>query len=201
MQRDMSINHLLPPLSGPGQVEQLTGFTNDIVYNDFYAHAVSYNPYPSEKIDFPKKNTAHKNSTTSTVALSGNTTMEKPCVGSEEWYKAKRLSHKEVERRRREAISEGIKELANIVPGCEKNKGSILQRTAQYIRSLKEMEEMCREKSNLEKLVADHTIQELARENARLKSECERAWRSVELWKQAARSFDSELDVEENSES
>jgi hypothetical protein len=38
-----------------------------------------------------------------------------------------------VERRRRETINEGINEIAKIVPGCEKNKGSILARAVQFI--------------------------------------------------------------------
>ena len=45
-----------------------------------------------------------------------------------------------VERRRRETINEGIKEQAKIVPGCEKNKGSILQRGVEYITQLKNNE-------------------------------------------------------------
>jgi len=43
-----------------------------------------------------------------------------------------------VERRRRETINEGINELAKIVPGCEKNKGSILQRAVQIFNDLKD---------------------------------------------------------------
>jgi len=49
----------------------------------------------------------------------------KPPVGSDEWHRVRRDNHKEVERRRRETINEGITELARIVPGSEKNKGSI----------------------------------------------------------------------------
>src|SRR5271154_5227096 len=42
----------------------------------------------------------------------------RPQVGSEEWHKQRRDNHKEVERRRRETINDGISELAKIVPGC-----------------------------------------------------------------------------------
>jgi bHLH factor len=79
----------------------------------------------------------------------------KPVVGSEEWLRQRRENHKEVERRRREAINEGINELSKIVPGCEKNKGSILNRAVQYIQQLKINEATNIEKWTLEKLLTE----------------------------------------------
>ncbi|KAI1375901.1 hypothetical protein F4677DRAFT_421193 [Hypoxylon crocopeplum] len=112
----------------------------------------------------------------------------KPVVGSEEWHKMRKDNHKEVERRRRETINEGINELAKIVPGCEKNKGSILQRAVIFITQLKENEAQNIEKWTLEKLLTEQAIQELSASNDKLKQECERAYRELAMWKQAAQS-------------
>jgi len=104
----------------------------------------------------------------------------KPPVGSDEWHRQRRENHKEVERRRRDTINAGINELAKIVPGCEKNKGSILNRAVQYIQQLKENEAANIEKWTLEKLLTDQAIQELQSqvdmfksENGRLRDELE----------------------------
>ncbi|KAF4313634.1 hypothetical protein GTA08_BOTSDO00126 [Botryosphaeria dothidea] len=110
---------------------------------------------------------------------------QKPAVGSEEWHKIRRDNHKEVERRRRETINEGINELAKIVPGCEKNKGSILQRAVQFITQLKENESQNIEKWTLEKLLTEQAITELSASCDKFKAECQRAWTEVEIWKKA----------------
>ncbi|KAG0080806.1 basic helix-loop-helix protein [Linnemannia elongata] len=60
----------------------------------------------------------------------------KAAVGSAEWHKIRRDNHKEVERRRRETINEGINGLAKMVPNCDKNKGSILKEAVKYIQSV-----------------------------------------------------------------
>ncbi|KAH9900622.1 hypothetical protein F4778DRAFT_782149 [Xylariomycetidae sp. FL2044] len=112
----------------------------------------------------------------------------KPAVGSEEWHKLRKDNHKEVERRRRETINEGINELAKIVPGCEKNKGSILQRAVAFITQLKENEAQNIERWTLEKLLTEQAIQELSTSNDKLKQECERAYRELSTWKQVAQS-------------
>ncbi|KAI9750195.1 MAG: basic helix-loop-helix protein [Candelina submexicana] len=112
---------------------------------------------------------------------------QKPAVGSEEWHKLiERLMYTNggaVERRRRETINEGINELAKIVPGCEKNKGSILQRAVHFITQLKENEAQNIEKWTLEKLLTEQAIAELSTSVEKLKKECERAWRDSEMWK------------------
>jgi transcriptional regulator CBF1 len=113
----------------------------------------------------------------------------KPPVGSDEWHRIRRDNHKEgethsqpysietaltfltVERRRREAINEGIHELSKIVPGCEKNKGSILQRAVQYIGQLKENEQANIEKWTLEKLLFDQATSEMLASTDGLKAE------------------------------
>ncbi|RYP28726.1 hypothetical protein DL767_007069 [Monosporascus sp. MG133] len=118
--------------------------------------------------------------------LYSTTTPPKPAVGSEEWHKLRKDNHKEVERRRRETINEGINELAKIVPGCEKNKGSILQRAVAFITQLKENEAQNLEKWTLEKLLTEQAIQELSASNDKLKQECERAYKELAIWKQMA---------------
>jgi len=110
----------------------------------------------------------------------------KPAVGSEEWHKQRKDNHKEVERRRRETINEGINELSKIVPGCEKNKGSILQRAVAFITQLKENEAQNIEKWTLEKLLTEQAIAELSASNDKLKQECARLYRELETWKQVA---------------
>ncbi|KAK6601298.1 helix-loop-helix DNA-binding domain-containing protein [Botrytis cinerea] len=91
----------------------------------------------------------------------------KPVVGSDEWHKVRKDNHKEVERRRRETINEGINELAKI---------------------LKENETQNIEKWTLEKLLTEQAIAELSASNDKLKTECERAWREVETWKKTCQS-------------
>lgn len=112
-------------------------------------------------------------------------TSHKPPVGSEEWHKVRRDNHKEVERRRRETINEGINELAKIVPGCEKNKGSILQRAVQFITQLKENEQQNIEKWTLEKLLTEQAITELSTSCDKFKAECQRAWDECQIYKRA----------------
>ncbi|KAF2791384.1 hypothetical protein K505DRAFT_66749 [Melanomma pulvis-pyrius CBS 109.77] len=114
-----------------------------------------------------------------------NTGGHKPQVGSEEWHKVRRDNHKEVERRRRETINEGINELAKIVPGCEKNKGSILQRAVQFITQLKENEQQNIEKWTLEKLLTEQAITELSASCDKFKAEMQRHWDECQIYKRA----------------
>lgn len=102
-----------------------------------------------------------------------------------------------VERRRRETINEGINELAKIVPGCEKNKGSILARAVQFITQLKENETQNIEKWTLEKLLTEQAIAELSSSCDKLKAECQRAWAECEQWKKAAQSAGVSIDIDE----
>ncbi|KAF2811703.1 uncharacterized protein BDZ99DRAFT_518956 [Mytilinidion resinicola] len=127
----------------------------------------------------------------------------KPTVGSDEWHKVRRDNHKEVERRRRETINEGINELAKIVPGCEKNKGSILQRAVQFITQLKENESQNIEKWTLEKLLTEQAITELSGSCEKFKGEMQRAWDEVEIYKRACRNagiVPPEIKERENAE-
>ncbi|KAL8931485.1 MAG: hypothetical protein Q9211_006930 [Gyalolechia sp. 1 TL-2023] len=114
----------------------------------------------------------------------------KPSVGSDEWHKVRRDNHKEgkyhIERRRRETINEGINELAKIVPGCEKNKGSILQRAVEYITQLKANEERAIAKYNQDKMLMEGVVNELTTSVDSLKNEVDRATRNAAMWKKIA---------------
>lgn len=108
-----------------------------------------------------------------------------------------------VERRRRETINEGINELAKIVPGCEKNKGSILQNAVRYITKLREDEQQAIEKWTLEKLLTEQAIAELSSSNDKLKQENINLWREVEemqAWKRVAENAGLTVDGETQHE-
>ncbi|KAI9463921.1 hypothetical protein F5148DRAFT_189358 [Russula earlei] len=111
-------------------------------------------------------------------------------MGSDEWARQRKDNHKEVERRRRGNINEGINELGRIVPNGsgEKAKGAILSRAVQYIHHLKENEARNIEKWTLEKLLMDQAMGDL---QAQLE-EVRRLWEE----ERAARTrAESELDV------
>lgn len=95
--------------------------------------------------------------------------LRKPEVGTDEWHKVRRDNHKEVERRRRETINEGINELARIVPGSEKNKGSVLQRTVQELTTLRARVEEYERQGNLSNNVLEQAVRELSSANDNLK--------------------------------
>ncbi|KAL8734884.1 MAG: hypothetical protein Q9166_001236 [cf. Caloplaca sp. 2 TL-2023] len=123
----------------------------------------------------------------------------KPSVGSDEWHKVRRDNHKEVERRRRETINEGINELAKIVPGCEKNKGSILQRAVEYITQLRANETRNIEKYSREKMLMDGVVHELTTSVESMKAELDRANREAAVWKKIAVDAGLESKVDDGS--
>lgn len=108
---------------------------------------------------------------------------DKPIAGTEEWHRIRKDNHKEVERRRRDNINAGIKELALLLPASETNKSQILQRAIEYIKRLKENEQNNIEKWTLEKLLNGQALDEVSSSNEKLKAELERAYREVEHWK------------------
>lgn len=125
--------------------------------------------------------TTSEEATTTQVTTTNETNgSDKPVVGSAEWHRIRRENHKQVERRRRETINEGINEIARMVPGCEKNKGQILHRAALYIQQLKEAESTTLEKWTLEKLLTDQAMNELNRQVDGLKSELEQARQEID---------------------
>ncbi|KAL4254671.1 hypothetical protein ABKN59_004470 [Abortiporus biennis] len=109
---------------------------------------------------------------------------------NDEWARQRKDNHKEVERRRRGNINEGINELGRIVPNGsgEKAKGAILARAVQYIHHLKENEARNIEKWTLEKLLMDQAMGDL---QAQLE-EMRRLWEEERVARQRA---DAELDA------
>ncbi|KAJ8464105.1 hypothetical protein ONZ45_g17351 [Pleurotus djamor] len=98
-----------------------------------------------------------------TSVIGGTRRGRNPAIGSDEWARQRKDNHKEVERRRRGNINEGINELGRIVPNGsgEKAKGAILARAVQYIHHLKENEARNIEKWTLEKLLMDQAMGDL----------------------------------------
>jgi len=103
--------------------------------------------------------TADQSQTASTSRRGGRSAT----TGTDEWSRQRKDNHKEVERRRRGNINEGINELGRLVPNGsgEKAKGAILSRAVQYIHHLKENEARNIEKWTLEKLLMDQAMGDL----------------------------------------
>ncbi|KAI0659537.1 hypothetical protein C8Q70DRAFT_116442 [Cubamyces menziesii] len=98
-----------------------------------------------------------------TAKSSGRRGGRSATMTNDEWARIRKDNHKEVERRRRGNINEGINELGRIVPNGsgEKAKGAILSRAVQYIHHLKENEARNIEKWTLEKLLMDQAMGDL----------------------------------------
>lgn len=134
---------------------------------------------------------------------------QKPPQGTEEWSRMRRINHKEVERKRRQTINEGIDELARLISSqstsAEKNKGAVLQKACKYITDLKVKETAHIEKYTMEKLYAisnsdaktnwpslcDQTISELQANNTHLLQQLQLAQQRADLWKATAQGDDS----------
>ncbi|KAF9105513.1 basic helix-loop-helix protein [Mortierella sp. GBA35] len=128
---------------------------------------------------------SNNSSTLATVPLTATGSVPppaKPAPGSEEWHRIRRDNHKEVERRRRENINEGINDLAAVVPNSDKNKGAILRQAVQYIQAIQEthvklLEDVQsieavkfeREQALVAKNVAQAELQNLITQHAELK--------------------------------
>lgn len=100
-----------------------------------------------------------------------------------------------VERRRRETINEGINEIAKIVPNCEKNKGSILQRAVEYIREFMQKEHNW----SVEKGTLDTAVRELSFRFDKMKESAERAWEESNKWQRRCK--EANLDFDDYDES
>ncbi|PGH03349.1 hypothetical protein AJ80_08709 [Polytolypa hystricis UAMH7299] len=118
----------------------------------------------------------------------------RPTVGSPEWHQIRKNNHKEVERRRRETINEGINEIAKMVPGCEKAKGSILQRAIQYINKLQDEQKEMAARWDTANLTTNHAIAEISAQNVKLKQEVNRRGDVGIKWIQRCRDAGLEFD-------
>ncbi|KAF8628572.1 hypothetical protein AX17_005968 [Amanita inopinata Kibby_2008] len=122
--------------------------------------------------------------TSPTTGTGGRRGGRSAAMGTDEWTRQRKDNHKEVERRRRGNINEGINELGRIVPNGngEKAKGAILSRAVQYIHHLKENEARNIEKWTLEKLLMDQAMGDL---QAQLE-EMKRLWEEERMARQRA---------------
>ncbi|KAK2756066.1 basic helix-loop-helix protein [Emmonsiellopsis sp. PD_33] len=111
----------------------------------------------------------------------------KPTVGSAEWHTIRKNNHKEVERRRRETINEGINEIAKMVPGCEKAKGSILQRAIHYITKLQDEAKDMAARWDTANMTTNHALAEISAQNGKLKNEVNRRGDVAAKWIQRCR--------------
>jgi bHLH factor len=87
---------------------------------------------------------------------------------------------KNVEKKRRETINDGIKRLSDLVPGADKNKSKIINQAAHYIEALKRNETSNLEKWTLDKLMTERTIRDLQTENEELRRAVEKRDRQLE---------------------
>ncbi|PWN45877.1 hypothetical protein IE81DRAFT_284771, partial [Ceraceosorus guamensis] len=80
---------------------------------------------------------------------------------------------KEVERRRREVLSQNIETLASLVPGIDPKqpKSTLLQKVNEYIIKLKKEDHSNLEKWTLEKLLMDQAMSDLQAQFDDLKRE------------------------------
>jgi len=128
-------------------------------------------------------------------ARQANTTNHnKPAVGSQQWHQQRKDNHKEVERRRRETINEGINELAKVIPGSDKNKGAILQSAVSYIADLLNKQHSWEN----ERATLDIAIKELATRNDKMRESMEQAWAESAKWQKRCR--DARLPYEDYDE-
>lgn len=100
-------------------------------------------------------------------------------VGSEAWKQQRRISHKEVERRRRENINMAINALGVLLPVKETSKAAILSRSVEYIQKLKETENSNIEKWTLQKLLSEQNASQLTAANEKLQEDLANAYKEI----------------------
>lgn len=110
------------------------------------------------------------------------------------------LNNNPVERRRREAINEGINEIAKMVPGCEKAKGSILQRAIHYINKLQDEAKDMAARWDTANMTTNHALAEISAQNTKLKSEVNRRSEVARKWIQRCRDAGLEFGDYEDDE-
>lgn len=99
-----------------------------------------------------------------------------------------------MERRRREAINEGINQIARLVPNCDKNKGAILQRAIEYILQLQDAKKHIDQQFEDHSLTTNQAINELSASNQKLNAEISRRNEIALKWLQRCRDAGLEFD-------
>ncbi|CAI7588599.1 bHLH domain-containing protein [Penicillium cosmopolitanum] len=159
--------------------------------------------FPDDMGQGPMSGGHNHNSTAAAVyaAREAQSMNSKPTVGSPEWHQIRKNNHKEVERRRREAINEGINQISRLVPNCDKNKGAILQRAIEYICQLQDEKKNIDERFEQHSLTTNHALSEISASNQKLKAEVSRRNNMAQKWLQRCRDagleFDDYEDVKE----
>ncbi|KAL2794997.1 hypothetical protein BJX66DRAFT_179075 [Aspergillus keveii] len=168
----------------------------DSTFDNNLAHGLTFGDDIGQSIATP-----HNHSTAAAVyaAREAQSMNQKPTVGSPEWHQIRKNNHKEVERRRREAINEGINQIARLVPNCDKNKGAILQRAIEYINQLHEDKRQINERWEQSNMTTTHAINEISAQNSKLKVEVNRRGDIALKWLQRCRDAGLEFDDYEES--
>lgn len=99
-----------------------------------------------------------------------------------------------VERRRRETINEGINQIAQLVPNCDKNKGAILQRAIEYISQLHEEKKQMNTRWEHTNLTTQQALAEINTQNAKWKAEANRRGDIALKWIQRCREANLKFD-------
>lgn len=99
-----------------------------------------------------------------------------------------------VERRRREAINDGINEISRLVPNCDKNKGAILQRAIDYIIQINNDKKNLTERWVQTNMTTTQAIADVSATNIKLKSELNRRSDIALKWLQRCRDAGLEFD-------
>ncbi|KAG8867033.1 basic helix-loop-helix protein [Serendipita sp. 405] len=116
----------------------------------------------AHEAEAPPESVGARSPAVSTAPSSPNKPRPEP--GTLEWARQRKDNHKEVERRRRGNINEGINELARIIPNGhgDKAKSAVLRRAVDYLHQLKESEQKTMERWTMEKLTHEQVVGEWA---------------------------------------
>ncbi|WRT67933.1 uncharacterized protein IL334_004907 [Kwoniella shivajii] len=108
-------------------------------------------------------------------------------VEPHEIVRLKKDSHKEVERRRRENINDGINEIAQLIPGGtdKQGKSALLKRAAQYLVELSEKVRVGDEEITKRDIEKQDLEAQLAQSQLQLQEERERSMTFETSWREA----------------
>ncbi|WVQ96493.1 hypothetical protein IAU59_003598 [Kwoniella sp. CBS 9459] len=108
-------------------------------------------------------------------------------IEPQEYARLKKDSHKEVERRRRENINDGINEIAQLIPGGleKQGKGNLLKRAATYIIEMSEKVARADEEAGKREAEKLDLEAQLAHLQAQLRDEHARSLRFETSWREA----------------
>lgn len=103
-----------------------------------------------------------------------------PPIGSERWKELKRASHSQVERRRRDNITDCINELAKLVPTERRQKEATLRAAVDFIKGAKEQHDVNIRKWTLDRIVSDQAVRQLEEQVEIYKAKYEKLRKAVQ---------------------